>query len=76
MLRAAEVYDRAELVNLSSGREYTIREVVEALVTITGFEGEIAWDLSKAEGQSIACSIQAKPNTISDFARGLRCRMG
>jgi GDP-L-fucose synthase len=52
MMRAAEVYDRAELVNLSSGREYTIREVVEALVAITGFEGEIAWDVSKAEGQS------------------------
>ncbi len=52
MMRAAEVYDRAELVNLSSGREYTIREVVEALVAITGFEGKIAWDVSKAEGQS------------------------
>lgn len=52
MLRAAEVYDRAELVNLSSGREYTIREVVETLAEITGFEGEIAWDTSKAEGQS------------------------
>ncbi|SPE32321.1 GDP-L-fucose synthase [Candidatus Sulfotelmatomonas gaucii] len=52
MLRAAEVYDRAELVNLSCGRECSIREVVETLATITGFEGEIAWDVSKAEGQS------------------------
>ena len=52
MVRAVEVYDRAELVNLSCGREYTIREVVEALVEITGFKGKIAWDTSKAEGQS------------------------
>ena len=52
MLRAVETYDQAELVNLSSGREYTIREVVESLVEITGFEGEITWDVSKAEGQS------------------------
>jgi len=51
MLRAAERYDRAELVNLSSGQEYTIREVVEALVAITGFEGKITWDTSKPEGQ-------------------------
>jgi GDP-L-fucose synthase len=51
MMRAAEVYDRAELVNLSCGREYSIREVVETLVAITGFEGEIIWDVSKPEGQ-------------------------
>lgn len=51
MVRAAEVYDRAELVNLSCGREYSIREVVETLVAITGFEGEIIWDVSKPEGQ-------------------------
>lgn len=52
MVRAAEVYDRAELVNLSCGREYTIRKVVETLVEITGFEGEITWDVSKPEGQA------------------------
>jgi GDP-L-fucose synthase len=51
MLRALEVYDCAELVNLSCGREYTIREVVETLVEITGFKGEVTWDTSKAEGQ-------------------------
>lgn len=51
IIRAAEVYDRAELVNLSCGREYTIREVVETLVQLTEFEGEVRWDTSKAEGQ-------------------------
>lgn len=51
MIHSAEVYDRAELVNLSCGREYTIREVVETLVELTGFEGELSWDTSKAEGQ-------------------------
>lgn len=51
MVRAAEVYDRAELVNLSCGQEYSIREIVETLVAITGFEGEIFWDVSKPEGQ-------------------------
>lgn len=52
MLRAVEVYDRSALVNLSCGREYTIREVVETLVEITGFQGEITWDTSKPEGQN------------------------
>jgi len=52
MLRAVETYSSAELVNLSSGREYTIREVVESLAEITGFSGEVEWDSSKPEGQS------------------------
>ncbi len=52
MLQAADVYDSAQLVNLSSGREHTVREVVEALTEITGFEGEVVWDKSKPEGQS------------------------
>jgi GDP-L-fucose synthase len=51
MIRAADVYDCAELVNLSCGREYSIRDVVETLVQLTGFEGEVTWDVSKAEGQ-------------------------
>ncbi len=52
MLQAADGYDRAELVNLSSGREHSVREVVDALTEITGFKGEVVWDTSKPEGQS------------------------
>lgn len=51
LLRAAEVYDRPELVNLSSGRETTIREVVETLGELTGFKGTVRWDGSRPDGQ-------------------------
>lgn len=51
LLRAAEVYDRAEVVNLSSGEDHSIREVVEALVDITGFKGSMTWDASRPDGQ-------------------------
>ncbi len=51
LLRAAEVFDRPDLVNLSSGKETTIREVVEALADLTGFEGTIRWDASRPDGQ-------------------------
>ncbi|MGA9565871.1 MAG: GDP-L-fucose synthase [Candidatus Korobacteraceae bacterium] len=52
MLRAAEEYESGELVNLSSGREHSIREVVERLVEITGHHGEVDWQTSRPEGQS------------------------
>ena len=52
ILRAAEVYERPELVNLSSGRETSIGEVVETLVRITKFNGEVRWDASRPDGQA------------------------
>lgn len=51
MLAAAERYDRAELVNLSSGEETSIRELVEILRDVTGFGGRVIWDTSQPEGQ-------------------------
>jgi GDP-L-fucose synthase len=51
MLRAAEVWEQPELVNLSSGREHSIREVVETLADITKFNGEIRWDTDRPDGQ-------------------------
>jgi GDP-L-fucose synthase len=52
ILRAAEVYDRAELVNLSTGTDTSIREVVETLTRITGFSGDIIWDATRPDGQA------------------------
>jgi GDP-L-fucose synthase len=51
LLRACEVYEDAQLVNLSSGRDHSIREVVRILGELTGFRGSIRWDAGKPEGQ-------------------------
>ncbi len=51
ILRAAEVYDAPALVNLSSGTETTIREVVEAIVDISGYGGKLIWDQNRPDGQ-------------------------
>jgi GDP-L-fucose synthase len=48
---ATERYDDPEPVNLGVGREITIRELVETIVRLTGFAGEIRWDASKPDGQ-------------------------
>jgi GDP-L-fucose synthase len=49
--RAAERYDGAEPVNLGSGEEISIRDLAQLVADLVGFGGEIAWDVSKPNGQ-------------------------
>jgi GDP-L-fucose synthase len=48
---AAERYDERHPVNVGTGREITIRELVETIVELTGFRGTVRWDTSKPDGQ-------------------------
>ncbi len=48
---ATERYDGAEPVNLGTGREITIRDLVAMVVRITNFEGSVRWDATKPDGQ-------------------------
>lgn len=45
-----ENYDEAELVNIGTGEDVTIKELAETVQKIVGFEGEIRWDSSKPDG--------------------------
>ena len=40
------------LLNLGSGIEISIRELVELIVEIVGYDGKCEWDLSKSDGSS------------------------
>ncbi|TKX62979.1 GDP-L-fucose synthase [Halorubrum sp. ASP1] len=51
ILDATEQYDSSEPVNLGSGEEISIRELVETIAEETEFEGDIEWDTSKPDGQ-------------------------
>jgi len=48
---AAESLDDPEPVNLGTDHEVSIRETVEHIARITGFEGELRWDPTKPDGQ-------------------------
>ena len=52
---AAERYDDSEPVNLGSGTEISIKELVHLIAAETGFEGTITWDTSKPNGQPRRC---------------------
>jgi len=51
ILLAAEKYDKPEPVNLGSGEEISIRDLVTTIAGLTGFAGKITWDTSKPNGQ-------------------------
>jgi GDP-L-fucose synthase len=51
ILLAAEEYNGREPVNLGSGYEISIKNLVELIVNLIGFEGQIVWDTSKPNGQ-------------------------
>jgi GDP-L-fucose synthase len=51
ILLATESYNGAEPVNLGSGNEIAIKDLVNTIARITGFTGMIIWDASKPNGQ-------------------------
>jgi GDP-L-fucose synthase len=48
---AAERYNDPDPVNLGSSYEISIKDLVNLIVELTGFEGEVRWDTSKPNGQ-------------------------
>jgi GDP-L-fucose synthase len=51
ILLAAERYCDSQPVNLGSSYEISIKELLEMIARLTGFEGRIVWDSSKPNGQ-------------------------
>ena len=51
IVKAAEIHDGTEPINLGSDREITIRETAETIAAVTGFTGTLRWDASKPDGQ-------------------------
>jgi len=52
---AAERYDKPDPVNLGAGFEVTVRDLATLIADLAGFEGEIAWDTAKPDGQPRRC---------------------
>ncbi len=64
---ATERYNGAEPINIGTGREVTIRELVDAIVKLTGFRGRVLWDPSKPDGQPRRCLDVSKAETLFGF---------
>lgn len=51
LIRCAELMDEPTPINIGAGFEITIRNLVNLIVKLTGFQGEVRWDSSKPDGQ-------------------------
>jgi GDP-L-fucose synthase len=51
ILLAAEKYNKSDPVNIGAGFEISIKDLVDLIVNLSGFKGEIVWDASKPDGQ-------------------------
>jgi GDP-L-fucose synthase len=55
LVRAAEVLDTPEPVNVGSGQEIAIRDLAELIAEKTGFTGELKFDPTMPDGQPRRC---------------------
>ena len=75
---AAERYNGSDPVNIGSGMEITVKELVNVLTKLIGYEGAIRWDTTKPNGQprrSLDVSRAKKAfgfRASTDFLTGLR----
>ncbi len=51
IVRAADVHNASQPINLGTGREITIAALAELVAGLCGFDGRIVWDRSKPDGQ-------------------------
>lgn len=55
IILATEKYDKPDPINLGSGMEISIKDLVETICRLMNFKGEIRWDTLKPDGQPRRC---------------------
>jgi GDP-L-fucose synthase len=67
ILLAAEHYNDSQPVNLGSGKEVSIKELVEMIAHLTGFAGRIVWDTTRPNGQPRRSLDTSRANRVFGF---------
>lgn len=76
ILLAAELYDKPEPVNLGSGEEIRIRDLVSLIKELVGFGGSVEWDASQPDGQPRRCLDTSKARAEFGFVSRTPLRTG
>lgn len=76
LLLAAERLEPPNYVNIGSGREVSVRRLVELIAEYTGFRGELKFDASKSGGDARRCTSVDKAQRLMGFAAGIGVEEG
>ena len=67
IVTATERYDEQEPVNVGASSEIAIRDLTELIARLTGFDGKLAWDTSKPDGQPRRCLDTSRARELFGF---------
>lgn len=78
ILKACELYNSPEPINIGSGMEISIKDLVKLIINLTGFKGNVIWDKTKPDGQPRRCLDTTKAGekfgfkAVTPFEEGLK----
>lgn len=76
IILAAEKYNGAEPVNIGTGSEIQIRELVPLICELCEFKGEVVWEKNKPDGQPRRCLDTSRAKELFDFEAKTSLREG
>jgi GDP-L-fucose synthase len=76
LLRVAEHYDAPEPVNIGTGQEVRIRDLVGMIARIAGYSGHVVWDETKPAGAMRRCADVSKAWHCCGFRAGVSLEEG
>lgn len=76
IVMAAERYNKSDPVNIGSGYEISIKDLVKMICRLTGFNGKIVWDTSQPDGQPRRCLDVTKAEKEFGFKAKVKLEVG
>jgi len=76
IVMAAQHYDAPEPVNLGTNQEISIRDLVELICELMGFDGELVWETDKPNGQPRRCLDTERARQAFGFQAQIDFRQG
>jgi GDP-L-fucose synthase len=76
IVMATQFYNDSEPVNLGTHQEVTIRNLVELICELMGFEGEILWETDKPNGQPRRCLDTERAKKAFGFTAEIEFKEG
>lgn len=76
IVRSSERVEVPEEINIGPGRETSIRELVETMAAVVGFEGAIEWDTTKPDGAPRRAVDVTRAQKLLDWSAAIDLRTG